>query len=135
MKERDSLRKDDPQSPRLQEINKEIDKIINSHKRDKWKETIETKKNDTNKLYKLLKHLNGGARASTNEAIKFKGKYVSCSKKIADLINNTPQSQDILVAKQPGSTQETAKRINYHKKTTQKNRYKKQLRKRRHLKH
>ena len=39
------------------------------------------------KLFKLIKHINGGAKATKNEAIKFKGKYISNPKKIADLFN------------------------------------------------
>ena len=39
------------------------------------------------KLFKLIKHINGGAKATKNEAIKFKGKYISNPMKIADLFN------------------------------------------------
>ena len=87
MKERDQLRNEDPQSIRIQDINKEIDKIINTHKREKWRESIEDKKADTNKLYKLMKFLNGGTKSNQNEAIKFKGKYISKPKSIADKFN------------------------------------------------
>ena len=46
-------------------------------------DTVENKKDNTTKLFKLLKHLNRGTQASNNEAIK-KGKYFSTPKKIAE---------------------------------------------------
>ena len=88
IKERDEIRSQDPLSPRIAQLNREIEKEIQHHKREKWRETVENKKADTTKLFKLLKHLNGGTQASTNEAIKFKGKYITTPKKIADRFNN-----------------------------------------------
>ena len=87
IRERDELRQQNHQLPRIAELNNEIESLINNHKREKWRETIEEKKTDTTKLFKLLKHLNGGKKASDNEAIKFKGKYITTPKKIADSFN------------------------------------------------
>ena len=87
MKERDDIRQTNPTDQRLPELNKEINDIINEHKREKWRETIEKKKSYSSKLFKLIKHLNGGTKASENEDIKFKGKYISAPKKIADNFN------------------------------------------------
>ena len=89
IKERDDIRANNPTSDRLATLNEEIDKLINTQRRDKWREKVQDinfKQNPT-KLFKLIKHLNGGAKASKNEAIKFKGKYISNPKKIADHFN------------------------------------------------
>ena len=76
IKERDQLRQDQPESPQLAELNKEIDKGINDHKREKWRSTVSDINSKTNsaQLFKLIKHLNGNAKASANQSIKFKGK-------------------------------------------------------------
>ena len=81
------MRNTNPADQRIPILKAEIDSIINQHKREKWRETVENKKTDTNKLFKLIKHLNGGKQASENEAIKFKGKYISNPKKIANSFN------------------------------------------------
>ena len=54
MTRRDELRTVNPQDPQIHELNREIDQIINKHKREKWRETVENKKCDTTKLYKLI---------------------------------------------------------------------------------
>jgi hypothetical protein len=41
MKERDTLRENDPQSPLLNQLNSEITDCITKHKRNKWRETVE----------------------------------------------------------------------------------------------
>ena len=104
IKERDEIRQLDPDSPRIKDLNREIESSINNHKREKWRETIENKKADTTKLFKLLKHLNNGKKASENEAIKFKGKYISTPKKIADKFNK--QYSSVI----PHKTSRTARR-------------------------
>ena len=89
MKQRDDLRESDPNSPNLAQLNIEINKEINDHRRDKWRATVENVNRKTNpaQLFKLIKHLNGGPKASSNESIKFKGKYISNSNKIANAFN------------------------------------------------
>ena len=105
IKERDNLRQTDPDSQRIPELNREIESTINKHKRDKWRETIENKKSDTTKLFKLIKHLNGGKKANDNEAIKFKGKYITTPKKLADKFNK--QYSSVI----PHKTTPTARRV------------------------
>ena len=89
MTERDNLRANDPTADRIKTLNAEIDKIITDEKREKWRNTVEdiNAKTDSAKLFKLIKHLNGGTKESKNEAIKFKGKYVSKPKQIANKFN------------------------------------------------
>ena len=89
IRERDSLRKTDPTAPDIERLNKEINKEINDYKRDKWRETITNvnRKLDSSKLFKLIKALNGAPKANSNQAIKFKGKYSSSPKDIANKFN------------------------------------------------
>ena len=88
-KTRDELRQTDPTAPELTRLNQEIDSGGNNYKRDKWRETVSNinRKVDSSKLFKLIKYLNGGAKANSNQAIKFKGKYISDSKQLADHFN------------------------------------------------
>ena len=87
---RNELRKDNPQAPELRELNKEIDHERNVHNREKWRSTVQdiNRKTDPSKLFKLIKHLNGGPKSSPNQAIKFKGKYLSNPTKIANSFNS-----------------------------------------------
>ena len=89
MKERDQLRADQPNSPEIATLNSEIEASINTHKRDKWRATVSdvNRKENPNKLFKLIKHLNGTARTKDNQSIKFKGKYISNAKKLANQFN------------------------------------------------
>ena len=89
IQERDNLRKTDPTSPELARLNEEIKSEINKHKKEKWIETVEAidRKKDSGKLFKLIKHLNGNVQASDNQAIKFKGKYLSKPKDISSAFN------------------------------------------------
>ena len=78
IKEREDIRAINPTSDRLATLKEEINKLINIQKRDKWREKVQdiNFKQYQTKLFKLIKHLNGGAKASKNESIKFKGKYL-----------------------------------------------------------
>ena len=89
MKERDLIRETDPTAHTLTKLNKEINKGINDHKCEKWRDTVENfdSKTESSKLFKLIKNLNGGNKANNNQAMKFKGKYISNPKKIADNFN------------------------------------------------
>ena len=90
MKSRDDLRKSNPTSPQIGVLNKEIENEIRTHRRDKWREHVEdtSRKQDPGKLFKLIKQLNGNPQDKGNQAIKFKGKYVSTAKNIANNFNN-----------------------------------------------
>ncbi len=61
--QRDELRRADPTSPEISQLNEEICIIIAVYKRDKCRETVEEIKPKTNsgKLFKLIKSLNGKA--------------------------------------------------------------------------
>ena len=51
MRERDELRQNNPTDSKLQDLNREIENLINIHKRENWRETVEQKKSDNTKLY------------------------------------------------------------------------------------
>ena len=90
IKDRDALRKNDPKSPLITQLNNEISTCITDHKREKWRNTVESidRKTNSAKLFKLIKHLNGAsAKSSNNEAIKFKGKYITNPNKISKEFN------------------------------------------------
>ena len=86
MKERDELRKSTPDSPQIAELNKEIENSIHKHKQTKWRDYVGdiNRKTDPAKLFKLIKNLNGQPSSPANQAIKFKGKYLSSANKIAN---------------------------------------------------
>ena len=89
MKTRDEIRKDNPSSLQIGELNIEIDTVIREYKRSKWREKVESigRKTDSGKLYKLIKGLNGQPAPKDNQGIHFKGKILSIASKIADGFN------------------------------------------------
>ena len=88
MKERDNLRETNPDSPDIQTLNKEILQEINVHRKNKWREKIsEITSGCSSKLFKLIKNLNGKNKSNDNQAIKFKGRYLTSSLGIANSFN------------------------------------------------
>ena len=89
IRQRDQLRQNDPTSPDLRDLNKEIEDKIKKNKRKIWREKIAElgSKTDSGKLFKLLKSLNGQPPAKDNQGIRFKGKYLTSATKIADSFN------------------------------------------------
>ena len=74
MNRRDDLRKRDPTSPELPRLNKAIQNRICVHKRQKWRDFVETmdQKTDVTKLWITIKGIDGRAkREAENEAITF----------------------------------------------------------------
>ena len=70
MNRRDDLRKRDPTSPELPILNKTIQNRICVHKRQKWKDFVETmdQKTDVTKLWRTIKGIDGRAkREAENE--------------------------------------------------------------------
>ena len=86
---RDEIRKNTPDSPQINELNREINTLIKKHKQEKWQEEIGNieRKTDPSKLFKLLKRLNGQPTDKRNQGIKFKGKYISSAKQMANHFN------------------------------------------------
>ena len=87
IKTRDAIRINNPNSPEIAILNRDILKEINQHRKSKWREKVTDIKCST-KLYKLIKNLNGKkSNSNNNQAIKFKGKYLTSSLDIADGFN------------------------------------------------
>ena len=86
--QRDELRTNHPNAPEIAALNAEINNEIQDHRKTKWRDTIENiTSNCSSKLCKLIKHLNNKETPNTNQAIKFKGKYLSFGQDIADGFN------------------------------------------------
>ena len=76
MNRRDDLRKRDPTSPKLSRLNKDIQNRICVHKRQKWRDFVETmdQQTDLTRLRKTIKVIDGRAKRETeNEAIIYNG--------------------------------------------------------------
>ena len=91
MRARDYLRSRDPTSPALPEMNDEITRTTNEHKRQKWIQFVETldHKTDPTKLWRTIKAIDGRSTPKAeNEAITFNGSQVTSPKqRVCDLIN------------------------------------------------
>ena len=112
MKERDQRRQADPQDPEVNELNKNINNIIRDHKREKWRNHVSdiNRIHDSQKLFKLIKTLNGGSqKANQNQAIQFKGKYLSSPQQIAAAFNK--QFSSVIAHKSSKSARRMKKEI------------------------
>ena len=90
MTRRDDLRKRDPTSPELPRLNYDIQNSIYAHKRQKWRDLVETldQKTDITKLWRTIKGIDRRAkREAENEAITFNGSSFSSSKQLAAMFN------------------------------------------------
>ena len=90
MTRRDDLRKRDPTSPELPRLNYDIQNRIYAHKRQKWRDFVETLDQKTNvtKLWKTIKGIDGRVKRETeNKAITFNGISFSSSKQLATKFN------------------------------------------------
>ena len=88
IKKRDQLRETNPNSEEITNLNYTINKEIRDHKRAKWREEVSKVENGkSGKLFKIIKNLNGNAKASKNQAISFNNKQITCPAKIANNFN------------------------------------------------
>ena len=88
---RDDLCKRHPTSPELPRLNKAIQNRICVHKRQTWRDFVETmdQKTDLTKLWRSLKGIDGRAkREAENEAITFNRISFSSSKQVATKLNH-----------------------------------------------
>ena len=88
MTRRDDLRKRDPTSPELPRLNDNIQNLIYAHKRQTWKDIVETldHKTDVTNLWRSIKGIDSRAkREAENEDITFNGISFSSSKQLAKL--------------------------------------------------
>ena len=107
MNRRDDLPKRDPTSPELPRLNKAIQNRNCVHKRQKWRDFVETmdQKTDLTQPWRTIKGIDGRAkREAENEAITFNGILLSSSKQLATKFNqqfNTSKLRDILLQERP----------------------------------
>ena len=90
MTRRDDLRTRDRISPELLRLNKDIQKRICAHKREKWRDFVENMdhKTDITKLWRTITGIDGRAkRTAENEAISFNGISFSSSTQLAAKFN------------------------------------------------
>ncbi len=88
IKERDEIRQQNSSDPRLPELNKNISKSINDHKKEKWKEHLENCAPGSQKLWKTIKQLsNGQQQQPPNQGISFNNSSTNDPKKIANNFN------------------------------------------------
>ena len=112
IKRKDELRNTNPESPDLAPLNREIVNEISSHRNTKWREKNNNIK-CSSKLFKLAKHLNGKNETNTNEAIKFKGKYISTAYGISCAFNK--QYSSIVLHKSSKTSRNISKEIKKNK--------------------
>ena len=90
MRARDELRSIDSTSPAMPEMNDEITRITNEHKRQKWRQFVEMldHKTDPTKLWRTIKAIDGKlTHRAENDTITFDGSQVSSPKQIANYFN------------------------------------------------
>ena len=90
MRVRDDLRSRDPTSPALQQMNNEITKTTNKHRRNTWRQFVETldQKTYPSKLWRTIKAIDGKSPPTAeNEAITFDDSQVSSSRQTANYFN------------------------------------------------
>ena len=90
MRARDDLRSRDPTSTALQQMNDEITRTTNEHRRNTWRQFVETldHRTDPSKLWRTIKAIDGKSPPEAeNEAITFGDIQVSSPKQIANYFN------------------------------------------------
>ena len=90
MRARDDIRSRDPTSPALQQINDEITRTTNEHRRNTWTQFVETldHRTDPSKLWRTIKAIDGKSPPKAeNEANTFGDIQVSSPKQIANYFN------------------------------------------------
>ncbi len=93
--ERDEIRNANPADNRLPDLNKQINKSINEHRKKKWAEHLSTCQPGSKKLWSTIKRLGNQPQQPNNQGISFNNKTYSHAKKIADQFNRqyTPEAR------------------------------------------
>ena len=92
--ERDEVRKNDPADNRIPEINKNINKLIRDHRKEKWQQHLSTCQPGSQKLWKTIKSLNDQPTQPDNQGIDFDdNKPTNDATKLANKFNRqyTPE--------------------------------------------
>ena len=90
--ERNKLRKQDSKNPNLPELNKEINKLIQTHRSNLWKEKLNENwnhKTNSKKFWQILNNLsNKKPTQQTNRTITFKNSEKTTAKEISESFNH-----------------------------------------------
>ena len=94
IEERDEIRKQNPNDPRIPELNININKLTNEHRKNKWTEHLSTCQQGSRKLWKTIKNLSNLPKQPENQGIKFDNKITNDPKTMATKFNTqyTPSS-------------------------------------------
>lgn len=87
--ERDNLRKHDPQNPRIQQLSKEINHLVNKHIRQKWHKHLEKSsfKHGMTNLWLTIKKLSNPQKQSKSSVISFNDRPIPDNRKCATEFN------------------------------------------------
>ena len=85
--ERDEVKKNNPADARLPDLNKNINNLINEHKKKKWQEHLGTCDPGSKKLWNTIKSLGNQPQQPNNQGIEFNNKTYTHAKHIADQFN------------------------------------------------
>ena len=85
--ERDDIRENDPADPRLPDLNIDISKKIQEHRKTKWKDHLSCCQPGSKKLWNTIKSLNNNPVQPENQGISFNDKVTNCAKAMADNFN------------------------------------------------
>ncbi|XP_037826977.1 LOW QUALITY PROTEIN: uncharacterized protein LOC119614959, partial [Lucilia sericata] len=84
--ERDEIRRTNPSDPRIQQLNREISKLVNDYKREKWVNHLKTCNltSGASKLWSTVRSLSNPAKHEDRVAISFNGNTVSDPKRCSN---------------------------------------------------
>ena len=96
IKIRDNIRKNNAADDRIPDINKNIDKQITDHKRNKWSKHLDNCKSGSKAYWNTIKGLNNNPVQPNNQGIHFGTKYTNDPGKLSDFFNTqyTPPCND-----------------------------------------
>ena len=87
IEERDEIRKHNPNDNRIPELNNNINKIANEHRKKKWTDHLSKCQQGSRKLWKTIKGLNNLPKQPENQGIKFNNKITNDPQKMAKKFN------------------------------------------------
>ncbi len=87
--QRDQIRRNDPTNPQISDLNNQINNLINTRKKEKWAEFVDSfdYRRNVSTLWRTVKKLNDQPTAPINQSIEFGGKFVSSNLDIANCFN------------------------------------------------
>ena len=87
IEERDEIRKQNPNDPRIPELNTNISNSTKEHRKNKWTKHLSTCQQGSKKLWKTIKNLSNLPKQPENQGIKFENKITNNPKTMASKFN------------------------------------------------